>query len=221
MALPIQHFSDVLCIFALVAQVRVDELQREFGGQVGLDFHFCHVFGDTRVKIGAGWADRGGYQGYGKHVVTVAERFDLVVHPEAWTKNPPRSSLSAHLWLRAVGCLEACDELPSGSLSDAIRSMRHAFFTEARDIAAVNEQARLAEQLGFDQVAIQRVYSTGEAHAALAADVDLSRKHSIVVSPTLIFNEGRQRLEGNVGFRIIEANVRELLRKPETEASWC
>ncbi|TPV95892.1 MAG: disulfide bond formation protein DsbA, partial [Myxococcales bacterium FL481] len=34
-------------------------------------------------------------------------------------------------------------------------------------------------------------------------------------------NEGRQRLNGNVGFRIIEANVRELLRHTETEHSWC
>ena len=40
-------------------------------------------------------------------------------------------------------------------------------------------------------------------------------------SPTLIFNEDRQRLTGNVRYRIIEANVRELLERPETQQTWC
>jgi hypothetical protein len=43
----------------------------------------------------------------------------------------------------------------------------------------------------------------------------------VTVSPTLIFNEGRQRLNGNVGYRVIEANIRELLHNPSGELSWC
>lgn len=39
-----------------------------------------------------------------------------------------------------------------------------------------------------------------------------------MVSSTLIFNEGRQRLNGNVGYRVIEANIRELLHNlPEEQ----
>lgn len=38
-----------------------------------------------------------------------------------------------------------------------------------------------------------------------------------MVSPTLIFNEGRQRLNGNVGYRVIEANIRELRHNPPGE----
>jgi hypothetical protein len=35
-------------------------------------------------------------------------------------------------------------------------------------------------------------------------------------------NEGRQRLFGDVGYRLIEANVEELLRgRTPDEASWC
>jgi predicted DsbA family dithiol-disulfide isomerase len=42
-------------------------------------------------------------------------------------------------------------------------------------------------------------------------------------SPTYVFNDGRQLLYGNVGYRIIEANVRELLSAPPAEGapSWC
>jgi len=35
-------------------------------------------------------------------------------------------------------------------------------------------------------------------------------------------NDGRQKLFGNVDYRLIEANVQELLRNaPKDEVSWC
>jgi hypothetical protein len=41
-------------------------------------------------------------------------------------------------------------------------------------------------------------------------------------SPSYVLNEGRQRLYGNIGFRVMEANVQELLRAPGIDdASWC
>jgi hypothetical protein len=41
-------------------------------------------------------------------------------------------------------------------------------------------------------------------------------------SPTLILNQGRQKLYFNVGYRLIEANIQELLRQPNPDhASWC
>ncbi len=49
------------------------------------------------------------------------------------------------------------------------------------------------------------------------------KAHGVQGSPTYVFNEGRQMLYGNVGYRIIEANVRELLSAPAAagEPSWC
>jgi hypothetical protein len=38
----------------------------------------------------------------------------------------------------------------------------------------------------------------------------------------MILNQGRQKLFGNVGYRIIEANIQELLREANPDqASWC
>ena len=54
-----------------------------------------------------------------------------------------------------------------------------------------------------------------------AEDLDLARAQAIQASPTLLFNEGRQRLTGNVGYRIIEANIRELLERAPDQLSWC
>ncbi len=61
-----------------------------------------------------------------------------------------------------------------------------------------------------------------EAVAQLAVDCNLSQKHGVEGSPTFIMNDGRQKLFGNVGYRLLEADGQELLRStPEDEASWC
>ena len=65
------------------------------------------------------------------------------------------------------------------------------------------------------------VIHDGRAHAALQQDRRLADELAVRMSPSLVFNEGRQRLYGNVGYRVIEANVRELLHNPPGEASWC
>jgi len=52
-------------------------------------------------------------------------------------------------------------------------------------------------------------------------DQQLKEKYRVVGSPTLVFNEGRQIIYGNVGYRVIEANINELLNECSTLASWC
>lgn len=220
--LPILHFSDVLCVFAYVGQVRLAELKHEFEGQLSVQTHFCQVFGDTRDKIVRAWEERGGFAGYNRHVLEIAGRFEHVrVHPEVWIRNPPTSSLSPHLFVKAIQVLESEQSAPAGLAQHAADLLRVAFFEQARDIGHKAEQMALAEGMNLDRAAIERVLDSGAAHAALARDFDLVRKHDVQMSPTLIFNEGRQRLNGNVGFRIMAANVRELLRTPHDEASWC
>ena len=82
-------------------------------------------------------------------------------------------------------------------------------------------QFEIAEKLGLSVAAIQAQIDSSEAYAQLSEDFDLVKEHTVTVSPTLIFNEGRQRLNGNVGYRVIEANIRELLHNPLEEQSWC
>ena len=83
------------------------------------------------------------------------------------------------------------------------------------------QQALLAP-LDIDLAGVDAALADGRAHARLAADYALAEKSRIEGSPTFLLNEGRQKLFGNVGFRVISANIRELLRTPgDGEASWC
>lgn len=100
--------------------------------------------------------------------------------------------------------------------------LRCAFFRDCRDIARWDIQCEVARARGVDIVAIEESVHSGSAYAALAADYQDADKMGIEGSPSLLLNEGRQKLYGNIGFHLIEANIQELFRTPRTdEASWC
>ncbi len=220
--LPIDHFSDVLCIWAYCAQVRVDEVRKAFGDAVAIRYRFVPVFGSTEHKIGAGWATRGGFPAYAKHVRSVAERFPHVqVHPDAWERVRPASSCAPHLFLKAVQLIEGASSA-GGLFERAAWAVRLAFFRDARDVATTAVQLEIAEAVGVPRSALEPLLADGRAMAAMFEDVEAQTAQKIEGSPTLVFNEGRQKLYGNVGYRVIEANIEELLRAPNPQAaSWC
>jgi predicted DsbA family dithiol-disulfide isomerase len=218
----IAHFSDALCVWAYVSQIRCDELLSEFPGQVSLDCRFFQVFGNVPNKIRKGWSERGGIQGYSAHVRGVVDGFPHVsVHPEIWTRNTPASSMPAHLLLCAIRLLEARQEVGAGAFRAAAWLLRAAFFQECADVGARGPLLEIAEKAGVPAAIVSPLLDDGRAHAALCEDVEIVRDQEVRASPTLTFNEGRQRLTGNVGYRILEANVRELLQSTEGQSSWC
>jgi predicted DsbA family dithiol-disulfide isomerase len=222
----ISYFSDVLCVWAYVAQIRLDELKSTFQDRVSIDLHFTPVFGDAQRKLDNRWHDRGGLGGYSNHVQEVAAKFSHVtVHPDIWTIDTPYSSTSCHLFLKAIQLVEdkglAKSKQPGSLFETATWAFRAAFFTKLANIADRKVQLEIAKDLGLPVNKIKAQIDSGEAYAELSRDFDLVKEHNVTVSPTLIFNEGRQRLNGNVGYRVIEANIRELLHNPPNEQSWC
>lgn len=220
----IQHFSDVLCVWAYVSQVRVDELKQQFGGQIEMDYHFVQVFGHAHQKLESQWSQRGGAQAYGNHVKEVVEKFGHVpLHADVWARNAPRSSLPAHLFLSALKLLEteAVDADGKTIFERAAWAVREAFFRDLVDISQRSELMKIAEKLELPLGEIEANLDNGAAHALLSEDIAMARDQSVRASPTMLFNEGRQVLTGNVGYRVIEANVRELLRTPADQSSWC
>lgn len=220
-SLTVTHYSDVLCIWAYIAQVRVRELERNFTDELRFDYRYFHVFGDVHAKLARQWAGRGDAAGYAAHVATVTGQFDHVrLHGDTWTSVIPRSSMPAHLWLCAARLAA-----PAGDDGEGLRrfdlAVREAFFADARDIGARDVLAEVAAQAGFAPAALDALIASGAAHAALASDMAAAAELQVRASPTLVFNEGRQILTGNVGYRVLEANVRELLRHPVGQQSWC
>lgn len=216
-AIELTYYSDVLCVWAHAAQSRVDEVLRNFADEVTVSYRFCSVFGDTAHKIGKGWSDRGGYEGFNKHLREVAAQFDgLRVHPDLWLAVRPASSAGAHLVLKAV------EQVNAAALPPLLLRFRDAFFLEGRDISRWAVQQDLLRESGLTVERVRSQIDDGFAFAALEADQRDMAALKVQGSPTILLNNGRQTLYGNVGYRIIEANIRELLHSPATgSASWC
>ena len=216
------YFSDLLCVWAYVAQVRIDELLQSFPDRVEVEYRYFHVFGNVPAKLKSAWKDRGGVAGYSEHVRSVVHRFGHVaLHPQVWMRDTPKSSMPGHLMLCAVRLLEASGTVTPGTLARTAWALRLAFFRDGEDISSHEVLVRVGHEIKLPWREIEQMLGSGAAHATLAEDLDLARQQNILASPTLLFNEGRQRLTGNVGYRIIEANIRELLENVPGQLSWC
>ena len=221
---PVQlsYFSDVLCIWAYVGQIRLDELKNQFGNRIAVEQHFITLFGCTENRIGDGWADRGGYAGFGQHVCAVAKEFPHIeINPAVWQDCRPRTSAMAHLLLKATQLHCRRQGKSETAVEQLAHAIREAFFKEARDVSQRAVLLDIASSLGLSVSALKKLIDNGTAMAALMADMALREKHKLEGSPTYLLNNGRQKLYGNVGYRVIEANVLELLEHPQGCASWC
>lgn len=227
----VSYYSDVLCIWAYAAQRRLNELVQKFGDDLSIDAHFCSVFADAWGKIDEKWASRGGFEGFNQHINEVAQGFQHIdVHDRLWLETRPRTSASAHLFLKAIECIERdgagsdCKSQPylERLSTRAAWELRTAFFALAKDISDWQVHRQIADGLGIDYALVDEKIRSSEAVAQLAVDYNVSQNHGVEGSPTFIMNDGRQKLFGNVGYRLLEANVQELLRDAtDNQASWC
>jgi predicted DsbA family dithiol-disulfide isomerase len=213
----VDYFSDLLCVWAWIAQPRLEELEKQWGNEITLRHHFVDIFGDCHQKIPDKWGLDDGFEKFGDHVQQSAEPFELAkVSPHVWHNVQPRSSGQAHLVLRAAGLTNRAQQLPA-----LAKRFREAFFCEAQDISDQDVLLALAQELGFNADELLGKLQDGSAIAAYSTDLRRSSELGVRGSPTWILNSGRQVLYGNVGYRILSANIEELLSHPTEEASWC
>ena len=227
----IAYFSDVLCVWAYVGQARLDELRRKLGDRIELIYRQIQVFGDVPDKMARSWGHRGGPEAYRDHVLQVAAGFPHVqVHPEIWTRNVPKSSLPAHMLLKAAQVLVDEGACPAGPidtfdgmtvLEQTAWQIRRAFFEELVDVGQRGALLEIAENAGLPRQELEAALDDGRAAAALWGDQARREHHQVQGSPTFVLNQGRQKLFGNVGYRVIAANIEELLHDNAGQLSWC
>lgn len=228
-AVPIVYFSDILCIWAYAAQRRIEKLVETFGDKIVIETRYCSVFPNAWPKIEGKWGKEDGFDKFAAHLAEVAGQFPHIeLNADVWRKTRPRSSVSGHLFLKAVELVaedrgeEGATPFPDRLSTRAAWQLRKSFFAAAKDIGAWRTHREIADELGVDYAQVEEKIRSSEAVVAVIADYDLAQRNGVEGSPTFLMNEGRQKLFGNVGYRLLEANVEELLhqRSPD-EASWC
>ncbi len=228
----VEIFTDVLCIWAYGAQARFDQLRRDFGDKIDLHYRFIPLFAATQKKITEGWKDRGGAAGFNAHCLDVSSRWDHVsVHKDLWLGDMPASSNNPHLYIKAAQILQARGDISANAreahggaslIEEFIWHVRCHFFERNGNISQMAVLDEIASALGLPVTGIHEQIDCGRASAALHLDLEARDAYQVPGSPTLVFNQGRQRLYGNVGYRIIQANIQELLSDRHSGgASWC
>ena len=74
--LVVDYYNDILCVWAWIAQRRIDELNKQLGDKIDLRYHYVDVFGDAINKIPTQWREKGGYEGFSAHVIESASVYD-------------------------------------------------------------------------------------------------------------------------------------------------
>jgi len=227
----ILYFTDILCVWAYLEQIRIDELKSHFDSKIELKYHFIPLFGSVSTKMKNEWEEKGGVAAYGKFVHDLSLKYEHIkIHPDIWKLNTPKTSINCHAFLKAIQLLELEERLEKGTCQQdegkgifetAVWRVRCGFFRDALDISAHSNLMDIANELNLPLEKIEEKINNGEAHAALSDDMALKAKHEVKGSPTLVFNEGRQMIYGNVGYKVVAANIEELLNKADDNASWC
>lgn len=217
--LELTYYSDLLCVFAYASEVKVKALKEAHGARLEIVRRICDSFGDTQRKIGEGWREKGGWESYADHVQEIAGRFDhIALHADVWRKVRPASSHSPHLLLKAFEIAGAGEDLQG----KAAWALREAFFANGADIGRWDVQREVLRGAGLDIDDAEKAIRDGRAFAALAADLAAAEAQKIEGSPSFVLPDHRQKLYGDVGFRILDANIRERLRdRHPSEPAWC
>jgi predicted DsbA family dithiol-disulfide isomerase len=143
------------------------------------------------------------------------------VNDRLWLDCKPRTSASAHLYVKAVQLVGAGDDGDAPYLerpsARAEWALRRAFFASGRDVSDWHVHREISDEIAIDHAEVDARIRSSEAVAQLAVDYSMSQRMGVEGSPTFLMNEGRQKLFGNVGYHLLEANVEELLRAPIRE----
>lgn len=215
--LKIEYFSDILCIWAWIAERRIQELNNHFKDQILIRYQYIDLFGDTETRIQTQWKDKGLHHGFGSHVIASAAPYDsATVNPDVWSRSRPTTSANAHMLIKAVELVSDRE-----SAIQFANTLRKSFFVHANDISDLGTLFTLIKQQKIDTQQVKKTLDNGTALAALMSDYQKAHELGIKGSPTFVMNNGRQNLFGNVGYKVLKANIEELLIHTSTQASWC
>lgn len=215
--LVIDYYTDILCVWGWVAQRRIDELNRCLGNKIDIRHHYIDIFGDAVNKIPTQWHTKGGYEGFSAHIVESAAPYEYTqINTNIWSSVKPTSSANPHLVLKAIKLSHTRQDSVAYELK-----FRQAFFIEAQDISNINVLFALLDKSGLDKEKVKEKLADGSAMAALMRDYQQAKVLSLKGSPSYVLDNGRQTLYGNVGYRVLLANIEALINKPEHDASWC
>lgn len=217
-----EYWSDPLCVWAFVAQPKLDRILAEAGEHLEVRYHIVPVFGSIPQRFREGsWAE-GGVKGRIASTQRIAHAHGRPeVTGACWADDCPASSWTPGAAAKAAFALEEAGLTEPGRAAEYLRQLRERFFVDDKNIARRSELLRIAEEAGLPVDAFGSRLDDGSAMAALWEDEQRKQSLKIQGSPTYVFDGGRAMLYGDFSFGILRAVVDELVGGLEAGASRC
>jgi predicted DsbA family dithiol-disulfide isomerase len=218
----IGYWSDPMCIWAFVAQEKLERLMRERGRCIELDYRIVPVFGSVPWRFVSGpWA-KDGIEGRVAETRRIAERFGRKdVSGECWRRAAPSSSWAPAAAIEAVFAAEDEGVVRPGCGPKYQWALRERFFVYEANVALRSVQLAVAEEMDIPRAPVEARLDDGSALARVWEDYTEKERLRIQGSPTYVFDGGRAMLYGNFEYGMLRSTVDELIRGVRPEGSPC
>lgn len=220
--LEFEYWSDPLCIWAYVAQPKLDHVLTRWKRCVDVRYHVVPVFGSIPWRFREGpWSSQGpeGRAAATQHIAQEHGMND--VGGECWLVDCPASSWPAGAALEAVFAMEQEEEIPKGAAAAYQLAMRRRFFVDGKNVTRRRVQLALAEELEVPRASLERRLDDGSAIARLHEDHERKDRLRIQGSPTYVFDAGRAMFYGNFPLEVLTATVEKLVDGLDLGGSAC
>lgn len=217
-----EYWSDPYCIWAYVAQDKLEGLLSAHGERLAVEYRVIPVLGSIPYRFREGnWASAG-IEGRVSATAKVAAAHG---HPEVdgscWRTVQPASSWAAGAAIQVIFAEERAGRVPVGAGARFQVEMRRAFFVHHQDTSQRKVQLALAERLGLPVSALEAGLDSGIGLALMAEDDDRRQKEKLQGSPTWVFDGGRAMLYGNVNTEVLRHTVETLVAGLNPGGSGC
>lgn len=220
--LSFSYWSDPLCIWAFVAQGKLERLLLERGELLEVDYRVVPIFGSVPWRFAKGPWSRGGVAARVRATAEIAAKHGHdSVDGSCWTGDCPASSWAPGTAIKAVCALEKLGELEARTGGRYQSALQRAFFEGRKNTARRSVQLEVAESLDIPHAPIERCLDDGTALSLLWEDHLEKERLRLQGSPSYVFDDGRALLYGNVTYGVLHATVEELLRGMHPEGSFC
>jgi len=223
MTIPIEYWTDPFCVWAFVSEPVLQRICTRYQADVDIRQRIVPVFGSIVRRFATGAWSAKGREGRAEITAQVVRehRPDESVSGQVWIDDPPASSWSAALAIKAVQLLQDDGRVEVGSGLRYLTAVRHRFFVDNVNLARRDAQLALAEAQGIPVDEMVARLDDGRAMAALYEDHEDRIAGNIVGSPTYLFEGGRTRIYGNFKEEVLDATVRAYLEGQKGGGSVC
>jgi predicted DsbA family dithiol-disulfide isomerase len=190
------YWTDPLCIWAYVAQSKLEALLAGSSSPLQVIHRIVPVFGSIPQRFATGSWSADGPEGRVRKTRDVAVKFGHEeVSGEIWVSDPPASSWPVGAAIKAVFAAEGAGECAPGSGPAYQWRLRQALFAENRNVARRAVQLEVAEDCQISRSSLEGRLDDGSAMA----------------EPTYVFDGARETLYGNVPLALIRSTVEILI----------